>query len=267
MAVGGGQDPRLEGNFRGAAHRFHPAFLENPQELDLHRGTDFANLIQQDRPFPGRDQDSRPVPGGAGKGALDVPKHLALQNAFRQGRAVDWEKRLTRSGALPVNGSGHQFFAGPALSNDQHRGARSGNLVDQGPNPLHRHALADEQIFLFRTERVAKLLVLLAQALLLESLLDQEHQLLVVERLADVVVGALPHCFDGGGGCAIGGNQDHLRRNRAGPRCPQHRESALLAQLDVRNNDIQIVLEDQVRRLLGVGGGDHLVAGSGEQDF
>ena len=71
---------------------------------------------------------SRSAPG---ERPLDVAEQLALQQARRQGGAVDLDERLARPRAVLVDRLGQQLLAGAALAADQH-GRRAGrHLADQ----------------------------------------------------------------------------------------------------------------------------------------
>src|SRR5438132_9434250 len=62
---------------------------------------------------------------GAGEGALDVAEQLALQQALRQGRAMDLDERPRRARAGVMDRRRQQLLPGAALAPDQDgRGAR-----------------------------------------------------------------------------------------------------------------------------------------------
>src|SRR5271165_2627272 len=48
IAVGGGDDPHVDGDFTGAAHRTHGALLQNAQQLHLHGQRHFADFVEED---------------------------------------------------------------------------------------------------------------------------------------------------------------------------------------------------------------------------
>ena len=58
----------------------------------------------------------------AGERALLVAEQLALDQAGRQGGAVDLDERLVAPRAGRVDGAGDQLLAGAGLAGDQHRG-------------------------------------------------------------------------------------------------------------------------------------------------
>src|SRR6266513_2817527 len=58
---------------------------------------------------------------GAGKGALLMSEQFALNEGFREGRAVDLNERFVASWAVLVDDSGDQFFPGAGFSVNQDR--------------------------------------------------------------------------------------------------------------------------------------------------
>ena len=99
------------------------------------------------------------------------------------------------------------------------------------------------------TECAAKLAVLAEQLPLLERLLDEEQQFLIVEWLADVVIGAFPHGLDRGFGCGEGGDQDDLGSRPLRPRGAEDIEAAAMPKLHVGDDEIDLVGSEPRDRL------------------
>ena len=106
---------------------------------------------------------------------------------------------LVLAPAVLVDRPGQQFFAGSGLAADQHRGV---SLRPPGTRfPEHGPARATGPMMLsnpyFSSRALRRIAHLLDQPLVLERAVHDEDQLLVVDRLGDVVVGARLHGLDG----------------------------------------------------------------------
>ena len=78
ISVGGCDDADVDGNFAGAADGTHGAFLQNAQQLDLHRHGHLADFVQKDGALVGDFEESAAILVGSGEGAFDVAEELAL---------------------------------------------------------------------------------------------------------------------------------------------------------------------------------------------
>src|SRR5262249_57572151 len=81
---------------------------------------------------------------GAGEGALLVAEELALQQALRDGGAVEGQERRLGPGAVLVDGAGDQLLAGAALAGDQHGDVLSRDAADGLVDLAHGGAGADD---------------------------------------------------------------------------------------------------------------------------
>ena len=121
--------------------------------------------------------------------------------------------------AVGVNRAGDDLLAGAALAQDQHRGVGLGHVLDQLQHLPHRRAVADDLVDGHQlVDRLAELRVLLAEPPLLQGPQDQMAEFVGIDRLGDVVEGALlqgPHRRVDRG---EGGDHDHgrLRVDAAG---------------------------------------------------
>ena len=84
VAVGGGEDSRVEGHFPFAAHRPHLVFLQRPQQLRLHGQGHFADFVQEQRPSFRLKEEPFAIDPGVGERALDVSEQFAFQEGVRQ---------------------------------------------------------------------------------------------------------------------------------------------------------------------------------------
>jgi hypothetical protein len=67
----------------------------------------------------------------SGEATALVSEQLAFDEVGRYRAAVERNERGLAAAAELVHGLRHQLFAGSALTGDQHRGFRSGDLADQ----------------------------------------------------------------------------------------------------------------------------------------
>ena len=99
VAVRRGDDADVDLPAPVLADATHLALLERAEELRLEAQRHLADLVEEERPAVGRLEEAGPVGGGAGEGAAHVAEELALEEALREGRAVDGDERTRRPGA------------------------------------------------------------------------------------------------------------------------------------------------------------------------
>jgi hypothetical protein len=119
ITVRGGDEANVDATGRARAHGAHFAFLEHTEQLGLHRQRHVSQLVQEQGSLVSQLKDSFAVLFGACKGASDVAEKLALQERFRESRAVFREKWLCRSQAASMDFTCNYFFSGAALAHNQ----------------------------------------------------------------------------------------------------------------------------------------------------
>ena len=144
ILVGGGQDAHIHGQGLLSPQALEFAGLQDPEQFDLGRRGNFADLIEKDRAAVGLLETPRLLAQGPGEGALFVAKELAFQQGGGIGGAIDHHKRTGSAGAVGMNGPGHQFLAGAALSLDEDGGVRGRHVFDELIDDLHLGVFADE---------------------------------------------------------------------------------------------------------------------------
>ncbi len=149
---------------------------------------------------------------GPGERALLVAEELALEERLRQGGAGHLDEGPVPSRAVLVERLGEQLLAGAALAEEQHRGGGGGHLADRLEDRQHLRALAHQVVeAVLVLEPLAQRARLLHEALPLQGLLEDDLQLLDVDRLAEVVLGAELHRLDRRLDRAVGGHDDDHR--------------------------------------------------------
>ena len=84
----------------------------------------------------------------AGECAALVTEEFAFEQLFRNGGAIDREKRLLISIAVMINGAGNKLLARAAFTGDERGRIACGDLADKLENLLHRFAAADNAKFI-----------------------------------------------------------------------------------------------------------------------
>ncbi len=168
--------------------------LQRAQQLGLQIDRQLADFVQKHGAALGDRQ--QPVLGfiGAGEGALDVAEQLALDQGRNQRAAVHRNKRLVAVRPGVVNRARHQLLAGAALAQDQHRMRAVRRLGDDAVKLLHLRRAADDRAEAFLgLDLLAQDAVFAGELQMPDHALQQQPKLFQVERLGDIVVGAVLH--------------------------------------------------------------------------
>jgi hypothetical protein len=75
------------------------ALLQKPQQFNLNGGGKLSDFIQKKRAAVCLFEPANPALKGTGKGHFFMPEKLAFNQGFRNGRAIDCNKRLGRARA------------------------------------------------------------------------------------------------------------------------------------------------------------------------
>ena len=119
IAIGRGDDPRVERHFDRLADRAHVALLQGAQELGLHAQRHLADLVEKQRAAVGFDEQALARGAGIGERAARVSEQLAFEQSLRNRRTVDRQKRPLAAAAI-VDRPRDQLLAGAAFAGDQH---------------------------------------------------------------------------------------------------------------------------------------------------
>ena len=120
------------------------ALLQGPQQLRLHGGRDFADLVEEDRAVAGDFEQARLVANRTGEGASHVAEQLGFEQRLGQRRAVDAHERRRGARALIVDQPDDELLAGAALAVDEHGRIERRDARRQLQDVLHRLAAGDE---------------------------------------------------------------------------------------------------------------------------
>ena len=175
--------------------------LQHAQQLHLHHRRHLADFVEEQRALLGRLDQPLLVRAGAGERALHVAEQLRFEQRLGQRAAVERDERPIAPQRIEVDGARHPFLAGARFAGDEHGAVGARDLLDQLEDGEHLVAAADDVGELMgAAERPLQQHVLLPELALLERVAHLHLQLVDVERLAEVVVRAQAHRFDGGVG-------------------------------------------------------------------
>ena len=138
----------------------------------------------------GQLEPSLALTDGAGERPFLVAEQLALEQRFRQGRAVDGDEREIPPRRSFVHGPRDQLLAGAGLAEDQDGADRLGHMADQLEHVVHPRAFAQDAM---EGELLVQLLAqrgdFVGERALSQGSLHHELQMLEVDRLGQKIGG------------------------------------------------------------------------------
>ena len=144
VAVGGGDDADVHGDFAGAAEGLDAAFLEDAEEDALDVRGELGDFVEEEGSAVGFAEEPRAVGVGAGEGAADVAEEAAFEEVAGDGGAVEGEEGSGAAG-LDVELLGDGFLADAAFAGDEHpHGAAAGDASDVLAEAAHGRAFGHE---------------------------------------------------------------------------------------------------------------------------
>ena len=120
------------------------SFLQSPEQLDLQRRPELANLIEEERATMSGFEKTFLVAIGTTECPLHVPEELRLKQVLRNRTAVDGHEGLVRTVALSMDQARNQLLAGPARTADQNRRRMWRDLSGELQGPHHRRSSCDD---------------------------------------------------------------------------------------------------------------------------
>ena len=180
-----------------------------------------------------------------------MAEELGLQQRLGEGGAVDRDEGLAPPRAAVVQRARHQLLAGAALAGDQHGRVALGDGLDPVGQAQHRRAASDDgarprsrSVRLALRQLGARLLQLPLERPLGGDPLQLEDDLVEVERLGEVVVGAFLERRDGVVDRGVGGDEDDVGPRRLLAHPAEQRQPVDLGQPDVADHDVEDVRRD-----------------------
>src|SRR6185369_11487643 len=97
-------------------------FLQDTQQLGLHRQRQFADFIEEQRAAVGQLETTGFVLQRASERAARMAEEFALEKIIWNRTAIDLDQRTFSARAAFVKGAGDEFLARAAFAVDEHRG-------------------------------------------------------------------------------------------------------------------------------------------------
>src|SRR5438093_2004586 len=266
LHVGSRDDPHVHLDAAVRAELLDLALLEDAQELELHVERDRLDLIEEERAGGGELDLPHPVVDRTRERAALVAEELALEERVREGGAVERAEAAALALALEVDGAGGQLLTGPRLAVDEDGGIVLRQHAD-GLEDLVHDAVAAHHV----GERVAvgelaaEVADLVEQAALLEDLLGGEEDLLLLERLGDVVARTLLDRLDGALDAGVAGDHDHVEVGPAVADLARSADAVGTRGRQIYDRERELVLLQQPQRLERVRHARHRVLLRGVQ--
>src|SRR6185503_4544457 len=162
--------------------------------------------------------------------------------------------------SLPVNGAGEELLAGAALPRDQHGGAGARDLRHQAVQPSHLDGLPDHLVEILAPGQLGPQEDDLAlERALLEGAANDGQDLLLVERLGEVIERAQLHGRHRGADSLDRGDQDHVELVVEGLDALQDLQPVHAGETDVQKHQIHLVGAHDVEGLGAVRDVENLV--------
>src|SRR5213083_1686539 len=172
VAVGGGDDARVDFDRLAPADALEAVLLEEAEQLALQLGREVAHLVQEDGAAARGLEPPRLVLPRAGEGALHVSEELALEQVLGQAGARDGDERARVARAPGVHGGREHVLPGAALAGKEQGGIRGRRLAGGRERARHGRARRLEQRRL--VEDAAERPVLAPERLHLEDAREEE---------------------------------------------------------------------------------------------
>ena len=146
VAIGGGDDAHIDGDFLLRTNRPDTPLLQHPQQLGLGGQRQFGNFVEKQRTAPGVVEQALAVLLGAGIGPLDVAEQFRLDQLGRNGGAIDRHERAVRPFAHAMQGTRGDLLAGAGLATEQHGGRRWRDALEPLADLDHQFRLANHAL-------------------------------------------------------------------------------------------------------------------------
>ncbi len=160
-----------------------------------------------------------------------------------------------------MDGFRHQFLAGPRFTAQQYGRIHFRHFTDHGEQLLHRFAAAHQFIVLHAARHLfPQQDVLVDDLLLLQQFLHQQRQLLRLERLHQVVVGAELHGVHRRLHRTEGGDHDHQGLRVVFFDVFEHLDAAHLRHLYVQKHQVVILGDEHFQGFFAAIGPRHEIA-------
>ena len=184
--------------------------LQHAQQIGLRLQADIADFVEEYRATFGDFKFSLLAILRAGERALFVTKEFAFEQRLGERAAVNDDQGMEAAHAGRVNGAYHQLFPGPTLTGDQHIGVGGAHGFDGLEYFSHGRTLADEISGAGDLgDGLTQTDVFFFGAMVGERFFYQMRDLVRIERLTHIIVGAILQGRDRGLHRGVAGHHDH----------------------------------------------------------
>ncbi|OPZ60721.1 MAG: hypothetical protein BWY87_00296 [Deltaproteobacteria bacterium ADurb.Bin510] len=130
VAVGGADHAHIDLDGAAAAYAFDLLVLQHPQQPDLGLGGQLTDFVQEDRAPVGAFEAAALLAQGSGEGAFLVAEELGVQQAVRNGAAVDFDEAGLAAWREAVQGVGDDLLAHTGFPQQHDRARQRRDLPD-----------------------------------------------------------------------------------------------------------------------------------------
>ena len=131
-------------DFRVGADALKATILRHAQQFCLKLRRHFADFIKKDRPAAGGLETSDALSHRTGERALFVAEQFALEQRFRDGRAIHFDQWTGRARAPGVDDVGQHFLAHAAFTGDEDPTFRRGDERNVAKQRLQQRTPSDD---------------------------------------------------------------------------------------------------------------------------
>ena len=261
VLVGGGDDAEIDLDGLVAADAHDLALLQDAQQVGLRLEADVADLVEEDRAAFGDFELALLAVLRSGECAFLVAEQFAFEQRLGERAAVNDDHGMIAAVAGGVNGAGDEFLAGAALAGDEDGGIGGADGFDGLEDALHGRALPDDVGGMRHVgDGFLEAGVLLQGVAMRHGLAHEVRDLVGIERLVDVVVGAVLERGDGGLDRGVAGHDDDQHVGIDFVQAALQLDAIGAAHLDIDERDIEGLLGHAGERFVGALGGGHVVA-------
>jgi len=189
-----------------------------------------------------------------------MPEQLALHQAFRNRRAIQFHERVVLAGAAVMNRACHQFLAGAALTLDEDCRVGLSHHFNRVEDLFHRRALAEYIVIIELVgQLVPEVLVVVDQPLVIEDSSRDYVELVLREWLGEIIEGPLFHCLDGAGDGRVASDHDDVGVSGGPLGLLEDIHTAYLRHLQVGDDKIVVISPDLLDGLVTIHNGMNIV--------
>src|SRR5437867_4434633 len=118
VVVGRSQNADIEAQLFAATHSAHSAVFQHSEQFGLQRQWHLSDFVQKKGSLVCQLKAARPDGNGARKGPSVVAEQLALNEAFRNSSAIEWNEWTVTARTQLMQGVSRQFLSCSALASN-----------------------------------------------------------------------------------------------------------------------------------------------------